>query len=136
MVVTIRKFIALNCASLSNRKALHLTFDFASIYGGSKANNGTCLILPGANKHTYHSYLQSERNKVVYLSSRFNSTSKGKIVGKFREIRILLREFFLGGKSLYEDVKITLKVQRKLRTNSWDYTSLERKELSKMIEVS
>ena len=69
------------------------------------------------------------------IVSRCTSTDSTTLASRFQKLRKILYDFYLGGKRLFQDVKLTWKIRRKLRENSWDYNVLERKELWKMTKV-
>jgi hypothetical protein len=73
--------------------------------------------------------------KVNEFAFRCTSTDSTTLVGRFQKLRKILYDFVLGGKRLFQDVKLTWKIRRKLRASDWNYDQLERKELWKMFKV-
>ena len=69
------------------------------------------------------------------MVSRCKSTDSTTLASRFQKLRKILYDFYLGGKRLFQDVKLTWKIRRKLRKNNWEYNVLERKELWKMIKT-
>ncbi len=87
------------------------------------------------NRHICREGVTDRRPRFNDIVFRCTSTDSTTLVGRFRKLRKILYDFYLGGKRLFQDVKLTWKIRRKLRNSGWDYDVLERKELWKMFKV-
>ncbi|CAB3984691.1 LETM1 domain-containing 1-like [Paramuricea clavata] len=140
--------MAVNAASFVHKNCTHLTrFNLLSastfIYKHTSrcnyfsAQSTSCIpaLENRQNRRICRKGVIDRRHKVNDFVFRCTSTDSTTLAGRFQKFRKILYDFYLGGKRLFQDVKLTWKIRRKLRDNSWDYDVLQRKELWKMFKT-
>ena len=116
----------LNVSSLINRYALRRNYFSA---------HSAFTIFPleqRLNRYVCRKGVTAYGQQIV---SRWTSTDSTTLASRFQKFRKILYDFYLGGKRLFQDVKLTWKIRRKLRENNWDYNVLEKVELWEMFKV-
>ena len=140
MAVNAANFIHKNCSRLTRFNSLNATnfvYKYTSRCNYFSYRNASCLFAleKRQNRHSGLERVTDKRQNVNNMVFRCTSTDTTTLVGRYQQLKRILYDFYLGFKHLFQDVKLTWKIRRKLRANNWNYDVLERKELWKMFKV-
>lgn len=130
-----RQFNCIRSTIFDFQRTSNLQSSSRSINYSSNSTPKIHLRKKGPNRNIIHQSVTFGRQKVVNESS-FRFANTGPVTtSRYKQFRKLLNDFAVGGKSLFQDVKLTWRIRRKLRDNNWNYDMLERKDLWKMFKV-
>ena len=141
MAVNSAYFVHKNCSGWTRNSFVSFsTFVYSHINRCNHLSSQSTLcrfsLETGGRRHICtQGATHGRRFRFDHLIFRCSSTETTTVAGRWQKFRKLLYDFYLGGKALFEDVKSTWKIRRKLRQNSWNYDVLKRNEQWTMFKV-
>ena len=140
MAASAANFVHKNCSRSTRSNCLNagnFAYKHASRCYYFSSRSASCIFVEKKRTNSLISPrgVSDKRQEVNNLVFRCTSTDTATLVGRYQQLKKILYDFYLGFKHLFNDVKLTWKIRRKLRANNGNYDVLTRKDLWKMFKV-